>query len=232
MLYDFASSKPQLFGPNTVTTCRPLGLRGKRGRLSSPITLRGPVPPAAATRKSRVRQTKANAWEPSNTMVDPETTYTGICYLRSQVKTANVTDGLSNTYLIGEKNINADNYFTGLDDGDDQSMYTGFNDDNHRSTYYDAVAGQSWTPMQDVAGIEFPSSFGRRMPDRSTCRCAMDPFAQSATALIRRRTGGWGIGQTDCRSTQANSKLLFAANFDTGVAWSARGELTHEGGDR
>ena len=53
---------------------------------------------------------------------------TGICFQRSTI------DGLSNTYMIGEKYVNSDTYSTALDLGNDQSMYTGVDIDINRWT--------------------------------------------------------------------------------------------------
>ncbi|MBU4400416.1 MAG: DUF1559 domain-containing protein, partial [Planctomycetes bacterium] len=46
---------------------------------------------------------------------------TGIIYCGSLIKMADVTDGSSNTYLLGEKNVNPDFYATGMDPGDNES---------------------------------------------------------------------------------------------------------------
>ena len=43
----------------------------------------------------------------------------GVCYVRSTIKVAHITDGPSNTYLFGEKFLNPDNYSSGADAGDD-----------------------------------------------------------------------------------------------------------------
>ncbi len=51
--------------------------------------------------------------------------WTGISCLRSEIYIAMVRDGLSNTYLIGEKYINPDDYATGGDGGDNESAYSG-----------------------------------------------------------------------------------------------------------
>lgn len=59
---------------------------------------------------------------------------TGICFQRSTIRTRDVVDGLSNTYLIGEKYVNTDAYSTALDFGHDQSMYTGVDIDINRWT--------------------------------------------------------------------------------------------------
>ncbi len=57
---------------------------------------------------------------------------TGICYQRSQVLPAMIGDGLSNTYLIGEKYVAQDGYETAADPGYDQSLYSGVDVDINR----------------------------------------------------------------------------------------------------
>ena len=41
--------------------------------------------------------------------------------------------------MVGEKYIAADHYYTGMDLGDNQSMYFGHNADNARCTTYDPI---------------------------------------------------------------------------------------------
>jgi prepilin-type N-terminal cleavage/methylation domain-containing protein len=48
---------------------------------------------------------------------------TGLSYLRSQIKMSDITDGTSNTFLIGEKYINSTHYTDGKDQGDSDTMY-------------------------------------------------------------------------------------------------------------
>jgi prepilin-type processing-associated H-X9-DG protein len=63
------------------------------------------------------------------------TKYTnGVCTLRSKVKMCDITDGTSVTYLVGEKYLCPDLYFTGNDGGDDQCAYAGDSDDQNRWT--------------------------------------------------------------------------------------------------
>jgi hypothetical protein len=64
----------------------------------------------------------------------PGKTFTGVIYGRSEVEVRQITDGLSNTYLIGEKHVPLDHYYTGEDPGDNESLYVGFNNDTCRST--------------------------------------------------------------------------------------------------
>jgi prepilin-type N-terminal cleavage/methylation domain-containing protein len=63
------------------------------------------------------------------------TKYTGISFGRSEIRASDVLDGLSKTYMIGEKYVQSDQYRTGRDDGDNESMYSGFDNDNGRSTH-------------------------------------------------------------------------------------------------
>jgi prepilin-type N-terminal cleavage/methylation domain-containing protein/prepilin-type processing-associated H-X9-DG protein len=57
---------------------------------------------------------------------------TGIFYQRSEVQPAMVLDGLSVTYLIGEKYVSSHNYETSADPGHDQSPYSGVDVDINR----------------------------------------------------------------------------------------------------
>ncbi|MGH7135989.1 MAG: DUF1559 domain-containing protein [Pirellulales bacterium] len=54
---------------------------------------------------------------------------TGIAYLRSEVARAQIIDGSSRTYLVGEKYAMQT---AGIDTGDDQSMYSGYDYDTFR----------------------------------------------------------------------------------------------------
>ncbi len=57
---------------------------------------------------------------------------TGICYQRSAVRPAAVRDGLSQTYLIGEKYVTRNNYGTDADPGYGQSAQSGVDVDINR----------------------------------------------------------------------------------------------------
>jgi prepilin-type N-terminal cleavage/methylation domain-containing protein/prepilin-type processing-associated H-X9-DG protein len=80
---------------------------------------------------------------------------TGICYIRSELPVALIRDGMSNTYMLGEKYINPDDYLTGTDGGDDWSMYTGQQDDIVRGAYCSDTTNPSTclTPTQDTPGV-------------------------------------------------------------------------------
>jgi prepilin-type N-terminal cleavage/methylation domain-containing protein/prepilin-type processing-associated H-X9-DG protein len=71
----------------------------------------------------------------------------GVFYGTSQTKVADIEDGMSNTYLMGEKYLNSGNYTTNTDAGDDQNMYTGYQDDVIRWT--GAGNDADYAPRQD-----------------------------------------------------------------------------------
>jgi prepilin-type N-terminal cleavage/methylation domain-containing protein/prepilin-type processing-associated H-X9-DG protein len=63
---------------------------------------------------------------------DAGTKSDGVFYQASQTRLADIKDGTTNTYLFAEKYLNQDEYTTGGDAGDMQSMYTGCQDDTVR----------------------------------------------------------------------------------------------------
>jgi prepilin-type N-terminal cleavage/methylation domain-containing protein/prepilin-type processing-associated H-X9-DG protein len=92
---------------------------------------------------------------------------TGICFMRSEVRMADVSDGSSNVYCLGEKHIDPDHYTDGKDWGEDSSAFTGHQDDILRSGGY-PISGSNpltytyWPPVQDTPGAAavYYSSFG------------------------------------------------------------------------
>jgi len=76
----------------------------------------------------------------------------GIVYTLSTVALKDVSDGASNTYMVGEKYLDPDVYFNGRDYGDNENMYIGDNADISRWTYQ--------VPMQDQAGLRTDRVFG------------------------------------------------------------------------
>jgi hypothetical protein len=67
---------------------------------------------------------------------------------------ADVTDGVSNTYMIGEKFLNPDLYGTGWGGADNHSMFQGFDRDVNR------WAGPDCPPLPDTPGIDWQFNFG------------------------------------------------------------------------
>ena len=79
----------------------------------------------------------------------------GLVFKRSEVRLAQIQDGTSKTYLVGEKYLNPDSYATGLDPSDDHSLFVGDDYDPH-----------GWTEIgscpvsQDTPGLQLSWSFG------------------------------------------------------------------------
>ena len=89
----------------------------------------------------------------------------GISSAHSSFRLAMITDGTSNTMLIGEKYLNPDNYVTGQDPADDQNIFLGMdrdvngftgrgNDENNN----EVLRPEQDTPGLALTGYEFGSA--------------------------------------------------------------------------
>ncbi len=70
----------------------------------------------------------------------------GVIIARYPIALRQITDGASNTYLIGERLVESDHYYSGHATNDDQNAYVGFDRDNQVSARY--------TPFPDVHSWE------------------------------------------------------------------------------
>jgi prepilin-type N-terminal cleavage/methylation domain-containing protein len=84
---------------------------------------------------------------------------TGVVFVHDWLALRDITDGVSNTYFAGEKNLNSDAYFTGSDGGDDQWWTEAVDADTARGTYGPA------SPQQDTPGLSYWTSFGSAHAD-------------------------------------------------------------------
>src|SRR5262249_24880924 len=67
--------------------------------------------------------------------------FNGVSYQRSTVAFRQITDGKSYTVMVAEKNLNSTEYETGDFGSDNESLYSGFDDDLYRTT--------GFGPLQD-----------------------------------------------------------------------------------
>jgi prepilin-type N-terminal cleavage/methylation domain-containing protein len=81
----------------------------------------------------------------------------GLCHQRSQVTIGDITDGTSNTYLVGEKYLNPDDYYTGNDYGDDEPAFGADDYDLHAWTVPNDA---DYVPRQDTAGVSLFWMYG------------------------------------------------------------------------
>ncbi len=134
---------------------------------------------------------------------------TGIMYYRSKLRISQVKDGTSNTYLVGEKWMPANGYAgtnsssaPGFTYGDNQSMYTGYEWDNHRVAWNPRSPSTQafFQPAQDrqgIANLQSEPKFGSAHPgafqmvfvDNSVRDISYSINADSHRFLANRRDG-------------------------------------------
>jgi prepilin-type N-terminal cleavage/methylation domain-containing protein len=71
--------------------------------------------------------------EPVNNPTDSHYVKGGICYRRSMIRIKDITDGTSQTYLVGEKFLATNLYNTGTDASDNEWLYVGYDNDYERT---------------------------------------------------------------------------------------------------
>ncbi|QDT73964.1 DUF1559 family PulG-like putative transporter [Lacipirellula limnantheis] len=81
--------------------------------------------------------------------------YTGVGFQRSEIGFKQITDGSSQTYLIGEKYLNPQNYENGADGGDNETWGTGFNNDMFRAAYDPPAQDRAGLPPKDCQSMIF-----------------------------------------------------------------------------
>ncbi|MGI9427609.1 MAG: DUF1559 domain-containing protein [Bythopirellula sp.] len=84
-----------------------------------------------------------NHFDWSGVVVDSRSLHSGISFSFSCIELREIADGLSCTYMIGEKQMNPVLYETGKSHGDDGTVYACHNSDTHRSTH------SKFAPQQD-----------------------------------------------------------------------------------
>ncbi|GAA4450387.1 DUF1559 domain-containing protein [Novipirellula rosea] len=116
---------------------------------------------------------------------------TGICYQRSRIRFRDITDGLSNTYAVGEKQIPVNRYALGSDMGDNESAYSG--DDRDLTRYVGAVGDTRFRPLPDsnlpeeegtVFGAAHPAVF-----QMTLCDGAVKSISYSIDSTVHSQLG-------------------------------------------
>ena len=95
----------------------------------------------------------------------------GVIYARSTVKQTEVIDGLSHTFLCGEKYLNPDLYYNGNDVGDSGPMFQGYDWDIVRLAEQNRLSSLSGSARLYNLYVEFrqhhPASFNMACCDGS-----------------------------------------------------------------
>ena len=89
------------------------------------------------------------------TVTNKPSVFVGVCYERSVLRAASVTDGTTYTIFAGEKSMDPSHYMTGSDPGDEDPMYAGFSQSNYRAAYFNTDSDQH-LPRLDVSGATDP----------------------------------------------------------------------------
>ncbi len=156
-LFNCPSRRPSMLYPKPVDGTY-VAQNASPNSSSDNVTARGDYAACFGSRSSNQHGkgpgTLAQADSPGySDWIDP-TYHNGVSYQRSEIEVSDITDGASNTFLFGEKYLNPDDYDTGRDGADNESMYTGFNNDPYRSS------ATNRTPMQDQPGYASTFRFG------------------------------------------------------------------------
>ncbi len=121
---------------------------------------------------------------PTGTNAAGRVILTGVSFQRSEVAIRHITDGTSQTYLIGEKYLNPDDYETGLDDADNETWCTGFNNDNFRTSFS--------APLPDTPRVENSKVFGGVHPGlfyMSYCDGHVESVSFNVDIFVHRMSG-------------------------------------------
>ena len=128
---------------------------------------------------------------------------TGVIFSQAGTRVQEILDGLSNTYLIGERFINADNYNDGSDPGNDQGWSVGHDYDTYRATDYkasDLATSSTYAPRQDRAGLNIRESFGSAHPatfHMAFCDGTVRPISYSISGENHSRFGNRADGMVN-----------------------------------
>lgn len=123
---------------------------------------------------------------------------TGVSHLRQGASTRDVEDGLSNTYLAGEKYVDTKFYFTGQSPGDATSPYAGYSFDTHRFVADYTSQGKLlyYPPLRDTQHgpeLHFPfARFGSAHPtsfEMAFCDASVRSVSYEISSEVHRKIG-------------------------------------------
>ena len=122
---------------------------------------------------------------------------TGIVYVGSLIRMADIKDGTSNTYLAGEKYLAPDYYTTGQDQGDNECAMIGNNEDITRWTGYTPTT--PLPPLQDIPGSVVQWCFGSSHSNgfqMAFCDGSVQMIPYTINSTVHRYLGSRADGQT------------------------------------
>ena len=113
----------------------------------------------------------------------------GVCFLRSTVRMADLTDGSSHTYLLGEKHVQRPHYDSAGDPGYDQNPFTGVDLDLNRWTHVPPYPDGD-EPHERAFGSAHAGAFHMALCDGSVRTVSYEIDATTHRSLGHRSDGG------------------------------------------
>jgi type II secretory pathway pseudopilin PulG len=118
--------------------------------------------------------------------------HTGVVFRRSEIRSGEVADGTSATYLVGEKFLAVNHYATGEGTNDNQGLYVGADRDTLCSTHND------FRPRRDANNVSSDHTFGSAHATglfMAFCDGSVRKVSYSISSEIHRRLGNRHDGQ-------------------------------------
>lgn len=119
---------------------------------------------------------------------------TGVVFQRSTISSAEITDGTSHTYLFGEKQLASSHYHDGRGGADNQTAWTGYDEDTVRFT---CVKGTPLSPMPDYPTFFDFTNFGSAHPagcHMGFCDGSVRLISYSVSPEVHRQAGARADG--------------------------------------
>jgi prepilin-type N-terminal cleavage/methylation domain-containing protein len=123
---------------------------------------------------------------------------TGVVFCRSEVNPTQVIDGLSTTYMAGERYLTPDRYFDGIEYANDQGWDVAYDYDGVRWTYFDSTRpvtdanNTEHQPRADRPGLTSGHAFGSAHPTSffmAFCDGSVRPLSYGIDRETHRRLG-------------------------------------------
>jgi len=120
---------------------------------------------------------------------------TGVICFSTGLESSLIKDGLSNTYLIGERYIGPDHYIDGNCPSNDQGWSVGHDDDVIRFT--DVTTTVGYYPRQDTPGVHSRRNFGapHRFFHMALCDGSVQRISYMIDPEVHRRLGDRSDGE-------------------------------------
>lgn len=141
------------------------------------------------------------------------TPYNGIIFQNSEVTMGMITDGSSNTYLIGEKYCVQAFYATGNDTSDCETIYNGDDDDNERTAWCSPMQdtpdyySESWGTPTTPSTISLYGSAHASGLNFAFCDGSVHQISYSINSNVPHNWAGWQAGDSPSPGSGIHQRL-------------------------